>query len=64
LQEILREAFRARHMPPPETPYEREIPAPRAGLGIGGCLVRVMLLLFFLFLAMMSGVFLFANSWL
>jgi hypothetical protein len=64
LQELLLEALRARHMPPPEPPYERETPAPRAGPGIGGCLVRMMLLLFFLFLAMMSGVFLFATSWL
>jgi hypothetical protein len=64
LHELLLEALRARHMPPPEPPYERETPAPRAGPGIGGCLVRMMLLLFFLFLAMMSGVFLFATSWL
>jgi hypothetical protein len=64
LQELLREALGARHMPPPEPPYRPETPAPRAGPGLGGCLVRIMLLLFFLFLAMMSGVFLFASSWL
>jgi hypothetical protein len=62
LQELLREALRARHMPPPA--YERETPTPRAGPSLGGCLVRLMLLLFFLFLATMSGVFLFATSWL
>jgi hypothetical protein len=62
LQELLLEALRARHVPPPEPLRERE-PSTR-GRGPGGCLLRFMLLLFFLFLAMMSGLFVFASSWL
>jgi hypothetical protein len=60
VQELLLDALR-RRSPPPEPPPEREVLT--RGPGLGGCLVRLVLLLFLALLATVGGVFVFASSW-
>ena len=60
LQELLLAALHARRRPHPDIDVPREaLPRTRSP---GGCLMRFMLLMVFLFLAMVSGMFLFGGS--
>lgn len=61
LQELLLAAARARRRRPEALPDTYPEAAPIAR-GPGGCLVRFVLLMVFLFLAMISGVFVFGSS--
>ena len=60
LQELLLAALQARRRPRPARSESREAP-PRT-TNPGGCLIRFVLLMVFLFLAMVSGMFLFGGS--
>ncbi|MDB5845978.1 MAG: hypothetical protein JWP79_3288 [Polaromonas sp.] len=60
LQELLLAALQARRRRRPDTHESREAP-PRTR-SPGGCLMRFVLLMVFLFLVMMSGMFVFGNS--
>ena len=57
--ELLRAAARTRRMPPEAVPGFEAAPA---GRGLGGCLWRFVLIVVFLFLALVSGLFLFGGS--